>query len=177
MPDTWPGDGVAIPGVGRLGHRVGRGAKAIGLTALRWLSATKHCLWPSGLAPPSASTRQASIQRQFEAQIGGDHAVLVTAISPKAFEQEAAWRIALATCRGSAGEHVSARHLRHEAHWHQRARLDRRHAAGQAGIYDAAAQGKVATAVTTGFLQDIATVPARMRSGGLEGRVVLDVAT
>jgi propanol-preferring alcohol dehydrogenase len=180
VTDTKPGDWVVISGIGGLGHMAVQYAKAMGLNVAavdvddaklelaRRLGATvtvnaRHD------DPASAIKRETS---------GGAQGVLVTAVSPKAFEQALGMvsrggTIALnglppgdfplpifgmvlngITVRGSI---VGTR-------------LDLQES------LDFARDGKVKATVSTAKLEDINSVFDRMHKGEIEGRIVLDLA-
>lgn len=178
VTDTKPGDWVAISGIGGLGHMAVQYARAMGLNVvavdidddkLRLAESLGAALTVNALhANPAAFIRKA---------IGGAQGVLVTAVSPKAFQQAMGMvrrggTVSLnglppgdfplsifdtvlngITVRGSI---VGTR-------------LDLQEA------LDFAARGKVRATVSTDRLDNINAVFDRMRKGEIEGRVVLDL--
>lgn len=177
VTDTKPGDWVAISGIGGLGHMAVQYARAMGLNVVavdiddaKLELATKlgAALTVNALrADPAAFIRKA---------IGGAQGVLVTAVSPKAFQQAMGMvrrggTVSLnglppgdfplsifdtvlngITVRGSI---VGTR-------------LDLQEA------LDFAAAGKVHATVTTDRLENINDIFGRMHRGEIEGRIVID---
>jgi propanol-preferring alcohol dehydrogenase len=177
VTDTKPGDWVVISGVGGLGHVAVQYAAAMGLNVLavdvddQKLELAKHLG-----ATLAVNARNTDPVAYVQKEIGGAQGVLVTAVSPKAFEQamhmaDRGGTIALnglppgdfplsifdtvlngTTVRGSI---VGTR-------------LDLQEA------IDFAGQGKVKATITTDRLEDINDVFERMKVGKIEGRIVLD---
>jgi propanol-preferring alcohol dehydrogenase len=180
VTDTKPGDWVVISGVGGLGHMAVQYAKAMGLNVAavdiddakldlaRTLGATVTVNAKTVADPAAEIKKQTS---------GGAQGVLVTAVSPIAFQQALGMvsrggTVALnglppgdfplsifdmvlngVTVRGSI---VGTR-------------LDLQEA------IDFAADGKVKATISTARLDDVNEVFARMHKGQIEGRVVLDL--
>jgi propanol-preferring alcohol dehydrogenase len=180
VTDTKPGDWVVISGVGGLGHMAVQYAKAMGLNVAavdiddgkldlaRALGATVTVNARTSADPAAEIKKQTS---------GGAQGVLVTAVSPIAFQQALGMvsrggTVALnglppgdfplsifdmvlngVTVRGSI---VGTR-------------LDLQEA------LDFAAEGKVKATISTARLDDINEVFARMHKGQIEGRIVLDL--
>lgn len=177
VTDTKPGDWVAISGIGGLGHMAVQYAKAMGLNVaavdiddakLELAKKLGAALTVNALrTDPAAFIRKA---------IGGAQGVLVTAVSPKAFQQAMGMvrrggTVSLnglppgdfplsifdtvlngITVRGSI---VGTR-------------LDLQEA------LDFAAAGKVHATVTTDRLENINDIFGRMHRGEIEGRIVID---
>ncbi|HCB77377.1 MAG TPA: alcohol dehydrogenase AdhP [Erythrobacter sp.] len=177
VTDTKPGDWVVISGIGGLGHLAVQYAKAMGLNVVavdvddrkldlaRSLGAT--------LAVNACSKDPIAFVKK---QIGGANGVLVTAVSPKAFEQAMGMvgrggTVALnglppgdfplpifdtvlngVTVRGSI---VGTR-------------LDLQEA------LDFAGDGKVKATISTDKLENINDIFSRMHKGDIQGRVVID---
>ncbi|MDJ1160079.1 alcohol dehydrogenase AdhP [Chelatococcus sp. SYSU_G07232] len=179
VTDTKPGDWVVISGVGGLGHMAVQYAKAMGLNvAAVDIAEDKLDLARRLGAAITVNAATADPVATLRKEIGGAHGVLVTAVSPKAFEQALGMvrrggTVALnglpaggfplsifdmvlngITVRGSI---VGTR-------------LDLQEALDFAGA------GKVKAAVATERLENINDVFERMRRGAIEGRVVLDLA-
>ncbi|NBC33267.1 MAG: alcohol dehydrogenase AdhP [Alphaproteobacteria bacterium] len=179
VTDTKPGDWVVISGVGGLGHMAVQYAKAMGLN----VGAVDIDDAKLRLAERLGATAVVNAQNQdpaafFKKEIGGAHGVVVTAVSPKAFEQALGMvrrggTIALnglppgsfplpifdvvlngITVRGSI---VGTR-------------LDLQESLDFAGA------GKVKATVTTDRLDNINGIFDKMRRGEIEGRIVLDMA-
>ena len=179
VTDTKPGDWVVISGIGGLGHMAVQYARAMGLNvAAVDIDDGKLALARRLGAEVTVNARETDPAAYLRREIGGAHGVLVTAVSPKAFEQALGMArrggtIALnglppgdfplpifdmvlngITVRGSI---VGTR-------------LDLQES------LDFAAQGKVKATVSTDKLENINDIFARMHEGKIEGRVVLDIA-
>lgn len=177
VTDTRPGNWVVISGIGGLGHMAVQYAKAMGLN----VAAVDVADDKLELARRLGASVTVNAQTQdpvayLKKEIGGAHGVLVTAVSPKAFEQALGMvrrggTISLnglppgsfplpifdmvlsgITVRGSI---VGTR-------------LDLQEALQFAG------EGKVRATVHTQRLENINQVFQQMRQGQIEGRVVLD---
>ncbi|WP_110688945.1 alcohol dehydrogenase AdhP [Salinicola endophyticus] len=180
MTDTRPGQWVAISGIGGLGHMAVQYAKAMGLNvAAVDIDDTKLALAERLGATVTVNAKQHDPATYLKQAIGGAHGALVTAVSPKAFEQALGMvrrggTVALnglppgdfplsifdmvlngTTVRGSI---VGTR-------------LDLQEA------LDFAGEGKVKATVHADKLENINAVFDRMIAGQIEGRVVLDMAS
>ncbi|MDH4574104.1 alcohol dehydrogenase AdhP [Salinicola acroporae] len=180
MTDTRPGQWVAISGIGGLGHMAVQYAKAMGLNvAAVDIDDTKLALAERLGATVTVNAKQHDPAAYLKQAIGGAHGALVTAVSPKAFEQALGMvrrggTVALnglppgdfplsifdmvlngTTVRGSI---VGTR-------------LDLQEA------LDFAGEGKVKATVHADKLENINAVFDRMIAGKIEGRVVLDMAS
>jgi len=154
VTDTRPGNWVVISGIGGLGHMAVQYAKAMGLNvAAVDVDDAKLDLARRLGATVTVNARTNDPVAYIKKEIGGAHGVLVTAVSPKAFEQAVGMVLNGITVRGSI---VGTR-------------LDLQES------LDFAAQGKVRATVSTDVLENVNDVFARMRKGGIEGRVVLDL--
>ena len=178
MTDTRPGQWVVISGIGGLGHMAVQYAVAMGLNVAAVDVADDKLelarrLGATGTVNALKEDPVAAIKRD----IGGAHGALVTAVSPKAFEQAQGMvrrggTIALnglppgdfplpifdtvlngITVRGSI---VGTRQDLQEA-------------------LDFAGEGKVKATVSTDRLANINDIFGRMIDGKIEGRVVLDM--
>jgi propanol-preferring alcohol dehydrogenase len=177
MTNTRPGEWVVVSGVGGLGHLAVQYARAMGLhVAAVDVDDRKLDLARRLGAAVTVNARTTDPTVYLEKEIGGAHGVLVTAASPKAFEQALGMvrrggTIALIglppgsfplpivdmvlrgiTVRGSI---VGTR-------------LDLQEA------LDLAGEGAVKATVQTARLEDINDVFERLDAGRVEGRVVLD---
>ncbi|MBF6025456.1 alcohol dehydrogenase AdhP [Lysobacter niastensis] len=179
MTDTRPGDWVVISGIGGLGHMAVQYAKAMGLNVAavdvdddkldlaRRLGAT--------VTVNALNTDPAQFLKQ---EIGGAHGALVTAVSPKAFEQA----LGMLRRRGTMslvglppgsfpldifGMVLNGITVRGSI---VGTRLDLQES------LEFAAQGKVAATVAADKLENINDIFDRMRKGEIEGRIVLDMA-
>ncbi|CAM3611561.1 alcohol dehydrogenase OS=Castellaniella defragrans (strain DSM / CCUG 39792 / 65Phen) OX=1437824 GN=BN940_08446 PE=3 SV=1 [Castellaniella denitrificans] len=179
VTDTKPGDWVVISGIGGLGHMAVQYARAMGMNvAAVDIDDGKLALARRLGAEVTVNARETDPAAYLRREIGGAHGVLVTAVSPKAFEQALGMArrggtIALnglppgdfplpifdmvlngITVRGSI---VGTR-------------LDLQEALDFAGA------GKVAATVSTERLENVNAVFERMLQGRIDGRVVLDMA-
>ncbi|KHL57613.1 propanol-preferring alcohol dehydrogenase [Xanthomonas arboricola] len=179
MTDTKPGQWVVISGIGGLGHLAVQYACAMGLqVAAVDVDDAKLALARRLGATVTVNARTTDPVAFVKQHIGGAHGALVTAVSPKAFEQAIGMvrrggTVALnglppgdfpldifgmvlngITVRGSI---VGTR-------------LDLQES------LEFAAHGKVAATVSTDRLENINAVFARMHAGTIEGRIVLDMA-
>lgn len=179
MTDTKPGNWVVISGIGGLGHMAVQYARAMGLNvAAVDVDDRKLDLARRLGAEVTVNAREQDPAAYLKQEIGGAHGALVTAVSPKAFEQAIGMTrrggtIALnglppgdfplsifdmvlngTTVRGSI---VGTR-------------LDLQEA------LDFAGEGKVKATVSAEPLENINDIFARMHEGGIEGRVVIDMA-
>ncbi|KNY13525.1 alcohol dehydrogenase [Shinella sp. SUS2] len=177
VTDTKPGDWVVISGIGGLGHLAVQYARAMGLNVLAVdVDDAKLDLAKRLGASLAVNARSEDAVAFVRKEIGGAQGVLVTAVSPKAFEQALGMvgrggTLSLnglppgdfplsifdtvlngVTIRGSI---VGTR-------------LDLQEA------LDFAGQGKVKATVETETLDNINDVFARMHKGDIQGRVVLD---
>ncbi|KTS78361.1 alcohol dehydrogenase [Pseudomonas oryzihabitans] len=179
MTDTKPGNWVVISGIGGLGHMAVQYARAMGLNVAAVDVDDKKLDLARRLgAEVTVNARQQDPAAYLKKEIGGAHGALVTAVSPKAFEQAVGMTrrggtIALnglppgdfplsifdmvlngTTVRGSI---VGTR-------------LDLQEA------LDFAGEGKVKATVSAEPLENINAIFGRMHEGGIEGRVVIDMA-
>lgn len=179
MTDTRPGEWAVISGIGGLGHMAVQYAKAMGLhVAAVDIDDSKLRLAAELGAEVTVNARATDPVAAIRREIGGGHGVLVTAVSPKAFEQALKFArrggtIALVglppgdfplpifdmvlegiTVRGSI---VGTR-------------LD------LVESLDFAARGLVKAHTATARLEEINDVFARMTRGEIDGRIVLDFA-
>jgi len=175
--DTRPGDWVVISGIGGLGHMAVQYARAMGLNVIAVdVDDAKLELATRLGASLVVNARKADPIAFVKKEVGGAQGVLVTAVSPKAFEQAMGMvgrggTVSLVglppgdfplsifntvlngvTVRGSI---VGTR-------------LDLQEA------LDFASQGKVKATVAAERLENINQIFARMRAGDIQGRIVLD---
>ncbi|WP_181244385.1 alcohol dehydrogenase AdhP [Halomonas sp. ND22Bw] len=178
MTDTRPGQWVVISGIGGLGHMAVQYARAMGLNvAAVDIDDDKLALARRLGASVTVNALTTDPAAYLKREIGGAHGVLVTAVSPKAFEQAQGMvrrggTISLnglppgdfplpifdtvlngITVRGSI---VGTRQDLQEA-------------------LDFAGEGKVKATVHGDRLENINDVFQRMIDGNIEGRVVLDM--
>ncbi len=180
VTDTKPGDWLAISGIGGLGHMAVQYAKAMGLN----VAAVDIDDDKLELARRLGATLTVNARKDDPATVirretgGGAQGVLVTAVSPKAFEQA----IGMVARGGTVslnglppggfpldifGMVLNGITVRGSI---VGTRLDLQES------LDFAAQGKVRATVSTAKLEDINDVFERMRQGRIDGRVVLDMA-
>lgn len=177
VTDTRPNDWVVISGIGGLGHMAVQYARAMGLRVAAVDVGDDKLELASRLgAALTVNAAKTDPVAFIKKEIGGAQGVLVTAVSPKAFEQALGMvarggTVSLnglppgnfplsifntvlngVTVRGSI---VGTR-------------LDLQEA------LDFAAEGKVEATVATETLDDINNIFERMRHGEIKGRIVLD---
>lgn len=179
VTDAKPGNWVVISGIGGLGHMAVQYARAMGMhVAAVDVDDEKLALARRLGAEVTVNALKTDPAAYIRKEIGGGHGVLVTAVSPKAFEQALGMvrrggTVALTglppgsfplpifdmvlggvTVRGSI---VGTR-------------LDLQEALAFAG------HGQVQATVSTARMEDINGVFERMQKGQIEGRIVLDMA-
>jgi len=177
LTDTKPGDWVAISGIGGLGHMAVQYARAMGLNVVAVdIDDAKLKLAEDLGAALTVNARNTDPAAFIRKEIGGAQGVLVTAVSPIAFQQAMGMvrrggTVSLnglppgdfplsifdtvlngITVRGSI---VGTR-------------LDLQEA------LDFAAAGKVRATVATDTLENINAIFGRMRRGEIAGRIVID---
>jgi len=178
VTDTRPGNWVVISGIGGLGHMAVQYAKAMGLNvAAVDVDDAKLELARRLGATVTVNAKTTDPVAYLKKEIGGAHGALVTAVSPKAFEQATAMvrRGGTVSLNGLPpgqfpldifGMVLNGITVRGSI---VGTRLDLQES------LDFAAQGKVRATVSTDRLENINDVFARMRKGAIEGRVVLDM--
>ncbi len=179
MTDTRPGQWVVVSGIGGLGHMAVQYARAMGLNvAAVDIDDGKLALAERLGAAVTVNAMKTDPADYLKREIGGAHGALVTAVSPKAFDQgqrmlRRGGTLVLnglppgdfplpifetvlngITVRGSI---VGTRQDLQEA-------------------LDFAGEGKVKATVATDRLENINDVFQRMIDGKIEGRIVLDMA-
>ena len=177
VTDTKPGDWVVISGIGGLGHLAVQYAKAMGLNVIAVdIDDAKLDLAKSLGAALAVNARQNDPAAFVKKEVGGAQGVLVTAVSPRAFEQALGMvgrggTVSLnglppgdfplsifdtvlngVTVRGSI---VGTR-------------LDLQEA------LDFARDGKVKATIATEQLENINDIFSRMHKGDIQGRIVID---
>ena len=175
--DAKPGNWVVVSGIGGLGHMAVQYAKAMGLNVVAVdIDDGKLELARALGASLAVNARKADPAAFVKKEVGGAQGVLVTAVSPKAFEQAMGMvgrggTVSLVglppgdfplsifntvlngiTVRGSI---VGTR-------------LDLQEA------LDFAGQGKVKATVAADRLENINHIFSRMRAGDIQGRIVID---
>lgn len=176
--DCKPGDWVAVSGVGGLGHMAVQYAKAMGLNvAAVDIDDAKLKLAERLGATVTVNALSADPAAFLKKEIGGAHGALITAVSPKAFEQ------ALGMVRRGGtvslvglppgefpldifGMVLNGITVRGSI---VGTRLDLQESLAFAE------QSKVAATVASDRLENINDIFARMHAGTIEGRVVLDL--
>ncbi|AYN93402.1 alcohol dehydrogenase AdhP [Pseudomonas sp. LTJR-52] len=179
MTETKPGQWIVISGIGGLGHMAVQYAKAMGMNVAAVDVDDKKLELARRLgAEVTVNCRELDPAGYLKKEIGGAHGALVTAVSPKAFEQAIGMTrrggtIALnglppgefplsifdmvlngTTVRGSI---VGTR-------------LDLQEALEFAG------EGKVKATVAAEPLENINDIFSRMHEGKIEGRIVIDMS-
>jgi len=179
VTDTKPGQWVVISGVGGLGHMAVQYAKAMGLNvAAVDIDDGKLALAERLGATITVNARNTDPAAFLKKEIGGAHGALVTAVSPKAFEQALGMvrRGGTVSLNGLPpgnfpldifGMVLNGITVRGSI---VGTRLDLQES------LEFAEQGKVAATVTSDSLENINDIFARMQAGKIEGRVVLDMS-
>ena len=179
VTDTQPGDWVVVSGIGGLGHMAVQYARAMGLNvAAVDVDDAKLDLARRLGATVTVNAMTTDPVACLKREIGGAHGALVTAVSPKAFEQVIGMvrRGGTVSLNGLPpgqfpldifGMVLNGITVRGSI---VGTRLDLQES------LDFAAMGKVAATVATDRLENINEVFARMHAGTIEGRIVLDFA-
>lgn len=179
MTDTKPGDWVVISGIGGLGHMAVQYAKAMGLNvAAVDVDDAKLRLAERLGAAVTVNARTTDPVAFIKKAINGAHGALVTAVSPKAFEQAVGMvrRGGTVSLNGLPpgtfpldifGLVLNGVTVRGSI---VGSRLDLQESLTFAEM------GKVRATVATDRLENINAVFDRMRAGTIEGRIVLDFA-
>ncbi len=179
VTDTRPGNWVVISGVGGLGHMAVQYARAMGLNvAAVDVDDAKLDLARRLGATVTVNARTTDPVAYLKKEIGGAHGALVTAVSPKAFEQAVGMvrRGGTVSLNGLPpgqfpldifGMVLNGVTVRGSI---VGTRLDLQES------LEFAEMGKVKATVSTDKLENINDVFERMRNGRIEGRVVLDMA-
>ena len=179
VTDTSPGDWVVISGVGGLGHMAVQYAKAMGLNvAAVDVDEDKLRLARQLGALVTVNAATTDPVAYLKKEIGGAHGALVTAVSPKAFEQAIGMvrRGGTVSLNGLPpgqfpldifGMVLNGITVRGSI---VGTRLDLQES------LDFAAMGKVKATVASDRLENINDIFARMHKGQIEGRIVLDMA-
>lgn len=177
VTDTKPGDWVAISGIGGLGHLAVQYAKAMGLNVIAVdIDDAKLDLARQLGASLTVNARNEDPAAVVKREVGGAQGVLVTAVSPKAFEQALgmAGRGGTVSLNGlPPGDFplsifdtvLNGITVRGSI---VGTRLDLQEALDFAGA------GKVKATVETDKLENINDIFARMHKGDIQGRVVID---
>jgi len=176
--ETRAGQWVVISGIGGLGHMAVQYARAMGMNvAAVDVDDAKLALASRLGATVTVNARHTDPAAYLKKEIGGAHGALVTAVSPKAFEQ------ALGMIRRGGtmslvglppgdfpldifGMVLNGITVRGSI---VGTRLDLQES------LDFAAAGKVRATVSTDRLENINAIFERMEQGGIEGRVVLEM--
>ena len=179
VTDTSPGDWVVISGVGGLGHMAVQYAKAMGLNvAAVDVDEDKLRLARQLGALVTVNAATTDPAAYLKKEIGGAHGALVTAVSPKAFEQAIGMvrRGGTVSLNGLPpgdfpldifGLVLNGVTVRGSI---VGTRLDLQES------LEFAAMGKVKATVASDRLENINDIFARMHAGQIEGRIVLDLA-
>ena len=179
MTDTKPGDWVVISGIGGLGHMAVQYAKAMGLNvAAVDVDDAKLRLAERLGAAVTVNARTTDPVAFIKKAINGAHGALVTAVSPKAFEQAVGMvrRGGTVSLNGLPpgtfpldifGLVLNGVTVRGSI---VGSRLDLQESLTFAEM------GKVKATVATDRLENINAVFERMRAGTIEGRIVLEFA-
>ena len=177
VTDTRPDDWVVISGIGGLGHLAVQYAKAMGLNVIAVdVDDAKLDLARQLGAALAVNARKADPVAFVKKEVGGAQGVLVTAVSPKAFEQAIGMvgRGGTVSLNGlPPGDFplsifdtvINGITVRGSI---VGTRLDLQEALNFAG------EGKVKATVATESLENINDIFARMHHGDIQGRIVID---
>jgi propanol-preferring alcohol dehydrogenase len=175
--ETKPGDTVVISGIGGLGHLAVQYAKAMGRHVIAVdVADDKLRLAREMGADAVINAREADPAAEVQKAVGGADGVLVTAVSPAAFNQAIGM-----LRRGATMSLVGLPPGTFDLDIFDTV-LNRKTIRGSivgtrmdlVEALDFAAEGKVAAHYSTARLDDINGVFDRMRTGGIDGRVVLE---
>jgi len=177
VTDTKPGDWVVISGIGGLGHLAVQYAKAMGLNVIAVdVDDAKLELAKELGAVLGVNARKADPVAYVKKEVGGAQGVLVTAVSPKAFEQAIGMvgRGGTVSLNGLPpgdfplpifGTVINGITVRGSI---VGTRLDLQEA------LNFAAERKVKATIATEPLDNINDIFARMHRGDIQGRIVVD---
>ncbi|MBZ4417093.1 alcohol dehydrogenase AdhP [Myxococcus sp. RHSTA-1-4] len=173
-----PGQWVVISGIGGLGHMAVQYARAMGLhVAAVDVAESKLALARRLGAELAINARQENPVDRVASELGGAHAVLVTAVSPQAFTQAVGMVrrrgtvVLVGLPPGSFTAPIFDVVLK-------RLTIRGSIVGSRADLAEAlqfGAEGKVHTTFTQAPLESINDIFARMKSGALEGRVILSL--
>lgn len=178
--ETKPGEWVAISGIGGLGHLAVQYAKAMGmLVAAVDIADDKLDLAKRLGADLVVNAKEQNPGAYLKKQTGGMHGVLVTAVSPIAFEQG----IGMLRRKGTlalnglpkGGFDLSIFDTVINRYTIRGSIVGTRKDMQEAIAF--AVDGKVKATVHKANLEDINTVFDHMKKGEIEGRIVLEIAT
>jgi propanol-preferring alcohol dehydrogenase len=177
--DTQPGDWVVISGIGGLGHVAVQYARAMGLhVAAVDVDDAKLTLAKRLGAEVTVNAATSDAASEVQRAVGGAHAVLITAVSVKAFQQAIGMLRRGGTCvlnglpPGEFATPIFDVVLK-------RLTIRGSIVGTRKDLQEAlqfAAEGKVKATTETQPLQAINDVFARLRKGAVQGRVVLAIA-
>ncbi len=179
VTEARPGDWVAISGIGGLGHMAVQYARAMGLNvAAVDVDDDKLRLAERLGASVAVNARNVDPAAFLRKEIGGAHGALVTAVSPRAFEQATGMlrrggtMVLVGLPPGGFpldifGMVLNGITVRGSI---VGTRLDLQES------LEFAARGKVRATVAADRLENINAIFARMHKGEIEGRIVLDMA-
>jgi alcohol dehydrogenase, propanol-preferring len=177
VTDTRPGDWVVVSGIGGLGHLAVQYARAMDLNVIAVdIDDTKLELAKRLGAALAVNARKADAVAFVRREVGGAQGVLVTAVSPKAFEQALGMigRGGTVSLNGlPPGDFplsifdtvINGITVRGSI---VGTRLDLQEA------LNFAAEGKVKATIATETLENINDIFARMHQGDIQGRIVID---
>jgi propanol-preferring alcohol dehydrogenase len=179
MTEAKPGDWVVISGIGGLGHVAIQYARAMGMqVAAVDISDEKLKLARQVGAALAVNARSTDPAPYLQKEVGGAHAVLVTAPSHVAFEQA----LGMVRRRGTItliGMPPGSFPLPIVTMVLEAITLRGSIVGGRLDLEEAltfAGEGKVKATTETDRIENINHVFERMRAGKIEGRVVLDMA-
>jgi propanol-preferring alcohol dehydrogenase len=177
--DTRPGEWVVVSGVGGLGHVAIQYAKAMGLhVAAVDLGPEKTALARKLGAEVAIDATVQDAPSEIQKQIGGAQGVLVTAVSTSAFKQAIGMLRRGGTCVLNGlppGEFpISIFDVVLNRYTVRGSIVGTRMDLEEALTF--AAEGKVKATIETQSMESINDVFARLKTGKVNGRIVLDIA-
>lgn len=176
--DTRPGDTVVISGIGGLGHMAVQYAKAMGLHVIAVdIAEDKLTLAKQMGADMTVNAAESDAVAEVQGAVGGAEGVLVTAVSPKAFHQAVGMlarhgtMVLVGLPPGTFDLDIfdtvlNGKTIRGSI---VGTRLDLVESLRFAG------DGKVASHYSTDRLDNVNAIFDRMRAGGIDGRVIMEL--
>ena len=176
--NTRPGEWVVISGVGGLGHVAIQYARPWGCTSRRLTWGRRKWRWRSGWAPKIViDAKTQNPPAEIQKQIGGAHGVLVTAVSTIAFKQAIGMLRRGGTCVLNGlppGDFpVSIFDVVLNRYTIRGSIVGTRKDLEEALAF--AAEGKVKATIETVPLESVNDIFNRLRTGKVNGRVVLAI--
>jgi propanol-preferring alcohol dehydrogenase len=167
-----PGEWVVISGIGGLGHMAVQYAKAMGMhVAAVDVHADKLALAKSLGAEIALNAQSTDVAAEMQKLVNGAHGALVTAVSPKAFEQAFDMLRSRGTMHWSACPRQMGLSIFHTV----LKRINAPIVGTRQDLEEAlpAGNGAVASHFSWDKLENINDIFARMEEGKIDGRIVV----